>query len=274
MINHVALVSETADLPKDDLYDVAAALQKQVTRDFGPIWNIRATVDPFASLERVPEGYWRVILMSDVPADHLGFHLDRDGQPFALVPLSEDWPRLASHEILELLADPFGNRLVASSSIHPNQGRVEYLVSICDPSGDEEFGYFVNGRWLSDFYTPRYFDPVVAAGVRYGFTDHLSEPREVLAGGHLIWRVPETQQWWLARHDGARMYFKMLPKLRHGACLREAINRQAPPPRPRHSRTASRRRDMFKNARDHSASARAARAEQLREQIQEWRCKK
>ncbi len=161
MINHIGLVSETAALSANELNDVAAAIQKQVTRDFGPIWQINATVAPFTTLDQVPVGYWRVVVLANAPKIRFGFRRDRDGQPFAIVPYRDDWPRLASHEILEMLADPFGSQLMAARSIHPNQGWVEYLVSVCDPSCDEEFGYFVNGRWLSSFCTPRYFDPVV-----------------------------------------------------------------------------------------------------------------
>jgi hypothetical protein len=48
----------------------------------------------------------------------------------------------------------------------------------------------VNGILLSDFYTPDYFDPVVAPGVRYSFTGAIKEPREVLDGGYLSWFDP------------------------------------------------------------------------------------
>ena len=43
---------------------------------------------------------------------------------------------------------------------------------------------------MSDFYTPRFFDPLVAPGVRYSFTGALTEPRQVLRGGYLSWARP------------------------------------------------------------------------------------
>ncbi len=55
---HIALVSEVETLSKDVLAPVAAALQKQVTRDVGPIWNVNATVETFPKLESVPGDYW------------------------------------------------------------------------------------------------------------------------------------------------------------------------------------------------------------------------
>ena len=95
-----------------------------------------------------------------------------------------------------MLVDPFGSRLVAGDSPKPGQGRVEFLVEVCDPSEAAEFGYSVNGILMSDFYTPRFFDPLVAPGVRYSFTGALTEPRQVLRGGYLSWHDPVSDHWW------------------------------------------------------------------------------
>ena len=46
----------------------------------------------------------------------LGIHLDKHNQPFALVTASSDkdvWSLTASHELAEMIVDPFGDRLVA-----------------------------------------------------------------------------------------------------------------------------------------------------------------
>jgi hypothetical protein len=65
------------------------------------------------------------------------------------------WSVTASHECQEMLADPFGNRLVSGPSLAPDQGNVEYLVEVCDPVEDLGFAYLINGVLVSDFYTPR-----------------------------------------------------------------------------------------------------------------------
>ena len=113
---HVALVSESQSVALTDVSAVAAALQKQVTRDFGPVWGINATVDSFDSLESVPVDYWPVILRDDIDEPGAaGYHTDDQGQPFSLVQVDEKWPLTVSHETLEMLVDPFGNRTVAGS---------------------------------------------------------------------------------------------------------------------------------------------------------------
>lgn len=156
---NLALISEIEGHDPSDVARVAAALSRQATRDFAPIWNMEgATVDTFPKLEDVPVGYWPLIVVADIK-DAGGVHLDKDGQPFALIEMSDSWSLTASHETLEMLADPWGNRLVPGRSIKPNQGRVEYLVEVCDPSEAAQFAYTVNDVLVSDFYTPRFFDP-------------------------------------------------------------------------------------------------------------------
>src|SRR5437867_57542 len=109
--NHVAIVSQTPRVPADQLMRVSAAVQKQVARDFRRYWNIDATVDAFGNLRDVPLGYWQIVIRDDIPYDAAGIHLTHaNGQPFALVRYSTNWSLTVSHECLEMLADPSGNR--------------------------------------------------------------------------------------------------------------------------------------------------------------------
>lgn len=200
LLRQVALVSESEQINPSDLAEVAAALQKQATRDLVQFWDLKATVDAFPRLEDVPLGYWPIMVMDDIHTDGAaGVHEDEQGQPFALVTADGDrdvWSLTCSHEMIEMLVDPFGNRLIASDSPKADQGRVQILVEACDPSEASEFAYTVNGVRVSDFYSVRFFDPVAASGVRYSFTGAISEPRQVLQGGYLSWVDPTTDSWW------------------------------------------------------------------------------
>jgi hypothetical protein len=198
----VALVSESKSIALDEVLRVSAALQKQATRDLAPIWEVIATVDAFAKLEDVPLGYWPIMIRDNIGFNAAGIHLDKDGQPLALVTSGPDWSLTASHEALEMLVDPFGNRVVAGDSPKSDQGRVEFLVEVSDPSEAAEFGYTVNGILVSDFYTPQFFDPIQAPGVRYSFTGALTEPRQVLAGGYLSWHEPVSDHWFQLQFFG------------------------------------------------------------------------
>ena len=231
---HVALVSETQSVALTDVSAVAAALQKQVTRDFGPVWGINATVDSFDSLESVPVDYWPVILRDDInEPGAAGFHTDDQGQPFSLVQVDEKWPFTASHETLEMLADPFGNRTIAGSP--PPQApspisefeRVIYLVEVCDPCESEQLAYSVNGVNVSDFITPHYYDPNGATGVQYSFRGSVKEPHTVLEGGYVSFGNPLDNQWYQIVVENGVVKLRNLGEIKstRGKSLREIVDR-------------------------------------------------
>lgn len=228
LLRQVALVSQTSTVTVADLMRCSAALQKQVSRDFSPIWDVEATVDAFADLHHVPIGYWRVLIVESdprLPDSALGVHLDKNNQPFALVKATASWQLTTSHEVLEMLADPFGNRLIAGDSPKADQGRVEFLVEVSDPSEAAEFGYTSNGITVSDFYTPQYFDPVQASSVRYSYTGAITEPRQVLRGGYLSWHEPVTDHWWQEQFFSDQPEFFDLGVLNGEGSLRAQIER-------------------------------------------------
>jgi hypothetical protein len=231
---HVALVSETPSVALTDVSAVAAALQKQVTRDFGPVWGINATVDSFDSLESVPVDYWPVILRDDInEPGAAGFHTDDQGQPFSLVQVDEKWPLTASHETLEMLADPFGNRTIAGSP--PPQApspisefeRVIYLVEVCDPCESNQLAYPVNGVDVSDFITPHYYDPNGATGVQYSFRGSVKEPHTVLEGGYVSFWNPLDNQWYQIVVGNGDVKLRNLGEIKstRGKSLRELVDR-------------------------------------------------
>lgn len=210
-IVHVGVVSQVEGHDFSDVARVTAALQRQAVRDLWPIWSVHATVSAFPKLEDVPVGYWPMIVETDIGTPGAaGVHEDKDGQPFALIEMSDSWSLTASHEMLEMLVDPFGRRLVAGKSPKFGQGRVEFLVELCDPSEAEGFAYTVNDILVSDFLTPHFYDPVGAPGVRYSFTGALTKPREILKGGYISWHHPPTNHWWQQIWFGTRKEYRDL----------------------------------------------------------------
>ena len=196
ILRHVALVSETQSISFSELGRVSAALQKQAVRDLGPVWNIQSTVDAFARLEDVPIGTWPIVVEDNINTPGAaGVHEDKDGQPFALVMAESGWSLTASHELIEMLVDPFGRRLTEGQSPKPGQGRVEFLVEPCDPSEATQFAYLIDGVTVSDFYTPKYFSTVFNSADRYSHTGAIKKPRQVLKGGYLSWHDPITDHW-------------------------------------------------------------------------------
>jgi hypothetical protein len=232
---HVALVSDSPSVTLAEVTPVAAALQKQVSRDFGPIWGVNATVNAFDKLESVPIDYWPVILRDDIQEPGAGgYHTDDHGQPFSLVQVDDSWPLTASHETLEMLADPFGNRTIAGAP--PPQAsdpistfqRVVYLVEACDPCESDQFAYTVNGVQVSDFLTQHFYDPKGAGGVRYSFRNHIQEPHTVLEGGYVSFGNPVDNHWYQIIVENGNVGTRDLGVInaRSGMSLREAVDRK------------------------------------------------
>jgi hypothetical protein len=214
---HVALVSKSKSVSFSEISSVAAALNKQVGRDFGPAWGISATVDGFDKLQDVPVDYWPVIILDKLDDPSAGgYHQTKHGEPFSVV-LASEFPIAASHETLEMLADPFGRRTIAGSppanSPAPINGfsRVMYLVEVCDPCEGQQFVYQVNGINVSDFITPNYYDPVTSTTVRYSFTGAITAPHQVLEAGYISFSDPASSRWYQIFVQHGKMVSQVLP---------------------------------------------------------------
>ncbi len=201
----IGLVDKTGSLDTDLVQAVAAALNVQVTRDLPQFWNLQATVLHLANASKIPSGVWPVQLVKTLPPDEGGFHLDKHNQPYAEVIASPDndgWTIAASHETIEMLVDPAGNRLQSSRSMEIDGTKIkdgasefEYLVEACDPCEADNFAYSIQGVAVSDFLTPHFYDPVAASGTRYSFTGAITAPRQVLNGGYISFVNQATGDW-------------------------------------------------------------------------------
>jgi hypothetical protein len=217
---YVALVplDKNSSVPADELREVAAALQQQVVRHLGPIWGVAGTVSAFASLEDLPPGYLPLaVTQSPLPLHRHGFHFMMGGLPFGVVEYADDgsWTVAASHELLEMLCDPFAQRSVLGPSLadvkdaainpqdektgaraskpviegesgYTRQGLVNYLVEVCDPC--EESTYRIGDIRVSDFVTPGYYDTRGASPAPYSFLGRVTTQLGILKGGSIAWR--------------------------------------------------------------------------------------
>jgi hypothetical protein len=267
---HLAIVTELSEVSPSDLTRVSAAIQTQVLRDFSPIWNVQAGVDAFTNLDDVPLGYWPIIIEKDIDmSGAAGVHENKDdGQPFALIQYSDTWSLTTSHETLEMLADPSGNRLIANPSPDDGKTPVQILVEVCDPSEDSQFAYNINGIMVSDFYTPQYFDIKKTPGVRYSFTGAISEPREVLKGGYISWHDRATGHWMQIQFFDTAPKTVTLGALVAAENFRAAIDKMTPRPELLHG-VKPRAKSLMASLAIQKAAAKPAskKADSLRAQI-------
>jgi hypothetical protein len=202
-IIQVGIVDTTGKLDPSLVEAAAASLNVQVLRDLTQFWNVQATVRFLPDKDKVPVGVWPVLLVAKLPPGEGGFHFTKKNQPFAKVigtPSDSNWTIDASHEVLEMLVDPSGNRLQASRAIQISgkdvvdaEGEFEYLVEACDPCEDNRYAYSINGIAVSDFITPRFYDPVATSSARYSFGGNIERPRQILPGGYISYTNPQTE---------------------------------------------------------------------------------
>jgi hypothetical protein len=165
-------------------------LEFAVTRDLPQFWPVQASVQYLPNPKKIPAGVWPVKLVKSLPPGEGGFHLDKHNQPYAEVianPGDDSWSIDASHETIEMLVDPNGNRMqssiaieIAGKEIEDSTGQFNYLVEACDPCEANNYGYQIMGVLVSDFITPRFYDSVTVSGARYSFTGALTKPRQIL----------------------------------------------------------------------------------------------
>lgn len=204
-IIEIGLVDKTGKIPHSLMHAAARAFHTQVARDLPRFWPIHAAVSWLPDPANIPAGIWPVFLVEKLPPGQGGSHLDRHNQPYAKVianPDSHEWTIDASHEILEMLVDPYGNRFQTGPSVKLVRGKVveghsqyAYLMEACDPCQGDKWAYPIHGIAVSDFVSPHYYDHARTHGAEYSFTGAVKHPRQVLAGGYLSWINHRTSEW-------------------------------------------------------------------------------
>lgn len=189
----IAIVPRGIAIPPEELALVATAIQIQLVRDFYPVWGISAVCAAYPSTAAVPPGYWFVFVVPNAQGK-AGFHVgdDPDLPPVAFVEHRSQgaWSIAASHEILEMLADPRGDRLIQGPDPLDSTGFVDFLAEICDPCQHEILAYQVDHQHsvrVSDFCLPSFYAQG-NAGPPYSLRNSISRPLMVASGGVLSWR--------------------------------------------------------------------------------------
>jgi hypothetical protein len=192
------------------------AMQHQITYDFEPHWNAGGTllqVKALASahtapvqvkaldgartaaaiVSAIPPGAWLLVIADDSDqAGALGYHeVDTRDTPTGFVFAKTDehyglsWQVTASHEILEMLGDPFANICV---QLGDSNTLLAYETA--DAVEADEDGYEVKGILLSNFVYPQWFTPGSP-----GPWDHrglLKSALELRPGGYIGKWTPKT----------------------------------------------------------------------------------
>jgi hypothetical protein len=169
----IANISNGNGLSAPEFQAAVRAIQRQVTEDFQPEWNVSATLRGTALNinNRVPlQGVHDAIIYvgdsSQDPntgvANALGYHTAvHKNIPFGFVYLDvceqygQSWTVTLSHEVLELLGDPTAVMTVAGPDPKGGGGSVYFDLEVCDPTQGDS--YPLDGVGVSNFVGRSYF---------------------------------------------------------------------------------------------------------------------
>jgi hypothetical protein len=217
----IAVINASTVLTDAAVQAVVPALQTQVHRDFAPPWGIDA------DLAFVPKGgtpapgsWWLAVLDNSDQAGALGYHdVTDDGSPLGKVFAGSDlqygykWTVTASHELLEMLADPAIN-LTAFVQPDATSGKL-YAYEVCDACEADQFGYVVDGTTVSDFVLPAWFETFRSAGsTAFDYGHHIKRPLELLTGGYIgVFDVTSGTGWHQITAQGHAQTQDMRPRV-------------------------------------------------------------
>lgn len=199
----ISVINESTVLADADVVPVVAALQKQVTNDFRPVWGTDAELSIVPKGTQPPAGSWWLVMLDDSDqANALGYHdLTTEGLPIGKVFAASDlkagtsWTVTASHELLEMLGDPNINLTVFVQN--SNTAGILYAYEVCDACEDDSLGYQVDNILVSDFVYPAWFESFRTEGsTQFDRMNKIQNPLQLLAGGYIgIFNVNSGSGW-------------------------------------------------------------------------------
>lgn len=175
-------------VPQADIDAALPAFQIAVSRDFASVWGTDATLTTDPTVPYQME-VW-VEDFSDQPGA-LGYHDVIHGHPVSRVFAAEgaiwneSWQLTFTHELFEMLADPWINRFAVYK-------KKTWLVEVGDPVESGFYAYTINGVVISDFITPAWYGQGWASSplkTPVDFTHGLKRPGTVGRHGYASYRV-------------------------------------------------------------------------------------
>lgn len=181
---NIAFQNVSTVVTAEELTEAVGALQTQVSDHFGPAYDIDAYLYVIPDLTALPPEDWLIVVSDDSDAANaLGYHeLTPNGQPLGKVFAKSDkddglsWTVTASHELLELLADPWANLLSLGAD------GILRAYEVCDAVEDDSLGYEISGVKVSDFVLPAWFNSTPGP---YDYKGHCDAPLKLLSGGYI-----------------------------------------------------------------------------------------
>lgn len=199
----ISVINESTVVTDAEVIPVVAALQKQIKNDFRPVWGVDADLTVIPQGSQPANGSWWLVILDDSDqAGALGYHdLTSDGLPLGKIFAASDlkagtsWTITASHELLEMLADPNINLTVFVQDSN-TRGSL-YAYEVCDACEDDSFGYEIDNTKVSDFVYPAWFESFRETGsTQFDRMNQIQNPLQLLKGGYIgVFNVSAGSGW-------------------------------------------------------------------------------
>lgn len=198
----IAVINACTVLPDAKIAPMVAAIQKQVVQELAPPpnqgWGVSATLVFIPKGQQPPaDAWWCVVLDNSDQAGVLGYHdVTSSGKPMAKVFAGSDLAYgtsvsvTISHEIIEMLVDPWCNRYVL-------KGTRLWCVEPGDAVEADRYGHLIDGVLVSNFTLPAYFGNSVGSKYDFGakLQQAISSTAPMLPGGYMSYYDLLTRQW-------------------------------------------------------------------------------
>jgi hypothetical protein len=188
----ISVINASTVVKDDEVRPVVDALQQQVTHDFFPAWGVNAQLTFIPTGTTPPaDSWWLSILDDSDQAGALGYHdITPAGLPLGKVFAATDlkfgtqWSVTASHELLEMLADPNINLTVFVQNDQTTG--ILYAYEVCDACEADQFSYKIGNVSVSDFVFPSWFESFRAKdSTQFDQTKQIQSPLQLLTGGYI-----------------------------------------------------------------------------------------
>jgi hypothetical protein len=197
----ITVVNQSTLVSNNDAQAMTAAVAAQVSNHFNPAWSLTGITVNFATSPlQVAKGAWQVALLDDPDqADALGYHEEDagivSGKVFARPSLDNGSKAFTgayavsttlSHEVLEVLADPFTTAWNLAAVDRNNNGTF-VATEVCDPVESQFYVVKVgqNSINVSDFVIPAWFDPQTKSSYT-NVLKTVTKPFGMAKGGYMV----------------------------------------------------------------------------------------
>jgi hypothetical protein len=190
-VRTIALVDHTKKHPPPPgaLAAIAAALTIQIERDFAPAWGVVPTrftvggrgdkIHFFDSAHQATDYGWHIVDARGLPYAH-AFTAPSIANGSGWITGTGAISATASHEALEMLADPGANEYCFDGYEHL------WSREVCDPVQEDLYGIRAGGMkvLVSNFVLPSYFNPFASGP--YDHLGVLDKPFSLAKGGYAV----------------------------------------------------------------------------------------